>query len=125
MVKAKSLFGICFSTAVGGDTFEYERLLTTSNDECDLFRTTPDIGNNGSLLTYSITNDAVNNKVYFKFTSGTTNYGCVYTDSFDLHSDINFYIQNDDGDIFNEISRINSFDIFKRLICKDLMILTI
>ena len=62
---------------------------------------------------FSITNDAINNKVYFQFNSPTMEYSCIFDDSFDLYSDIHFYFRNNYNED-DEQSKIYSVDIINR-----------
>ena len=94
----------------------YEEALTTSGDISDLYKVSNNTKTEGSSLTYKIRNDARDDKVYFEFNSGTVNYQCIYNDSFDLYSDLYFYIQNDCDGAMQELW-IQSFDIVTRYIC--------
>ena len=61
---------------------------------------------------FSITNDAINNKVHFQFNSPTIEYSCIFNGSFDLYSDIHFYFRNDN--LQTQECKIYSVDIITR-----------
>ena len=111
-----------FSGLSGRYSYEYERGLITTGTISDLYQVSNNTNTDGSSLTYKIINDAINDQVYFEFNSGTVNYQCIYNDSFDLYSDLYFYIQNDCDGVMEELW-IHSFDITTRYICSFIIII--
>ena len=98
--------------AWSGSNHEIPMDLTTSGQLTDWYRVSNKTATDQSSFTYTVTNDGINNKSYFEFTSGNVNYKCDYNESFDFDSDIHFYLQNDcrlPGD--NEKSWIHSINI--------------
>ena len=91
---------------------DYSKSLTTSGILHDWTRISSHTGTDRSSFIYKVTNDGINNKTYFEFTSGNVNYKCDYNESFDTDSDIYFYIQNDcKNSNHNEKSWITSINI--------------